>query len=173
MMDPYYRSRALLVFGGSKVGDINVIGPKPEAINGVPYFHEKATESVQYPETRDKDNNLIDNPGKQGQANRVTSNYIHRIGDLGLQVVGYSAGADASLIYAHDYMQAQNKHTDRAQITAVALLGPTMTGKMSNGDLKNEWYTIMDELLWQGVDICLPWFLKVLMTGFGMQSIRI
>ena len=84
---PTVYAEALLLFGGSYGSDyVEVKGPLPE--DQLPVFSERATESVQYPGR------------KQQQADDVKGNYSN------LQIVGYSAGADAALIYAHDRMEA-------------------------------------------------------------------
>jgi len=68
-----------------------------------------------------------------------------------LVVIGYSAGADAALMFADKY-RTQNNGT--GIITDIALLGGTMSGTMPDGrDLANEWRKVLDNLLLEGTDV--------------------
>jgi YD repeat-containing protein len=128
----------VLLFGGLGPSlDVNTDGPDPQ--DQLPYFSQIATESEPYPRS------------KQTQANNMS------IYDDEVLIIGYSAGADAALIYANDYMNThpnQVQEEGRWKITGVALLEPTGTGTMSGGgSLATEWNSIIDRLLQGGTDI--------------------
>jgi hypothetical protein len=131
---------SILVFSGSW-GDperINEPGPSPES--QIPHFTEVATEAVPYPGS------------KKAQADNA-NDY-----DGDLLIIGYSSGADSALIYADKYMRMNPNKSERWEIIGMALLGPTMTGRMD--DLGEQflddpwedhgimhWERILDELL--------------------------
>jgi hypothetical protein len=142
---PNVPAEKVLLFGGLGPGGLGPEGPPPK--DQLPYFNQIASESVRYPGELPG--------GKQRQAKNVRGNYT----DVSLLIIGYSAGADAALIYADGYMRDHPKQeaAGRWKITGVALLGPTMSGGMTSpgGNLDARWSSIMHKLLRGGTDIYL------------------
>ncbi|NIT61334.1 MAG: hypothetical protein GWN00_35550, partial [Aliifodinibius sp.] len=129
----------VLLFGGIGPGGLNEPGPEPA--DQLPHFNQIATEPVNYP----------GEGGKEQQALNVTGTYPSENKEL--LIIGYSAGADAAMIYAKLFMD-----THPEKIEAVVLLAPTMSGSTANtlgGKLEDHWKLILDELLLDGTDIYL------------------
>jgi hypothetical protein len=115
---------------------------------------------VQYPGVkRDIDGKPIPPYGKHHQALKGSTEI--NTGDKELNLIGYSSGADACLIYAHDQLKKGKK------IKTMVLLDPTMTGAMGDAEgrilngIYNDanddplWKTMLDELIKEGTDVII------------------
>jgi pimeloyl-ACP methyl ester carboxylesterase len=125
----------ILLFGGA-YGAKWITQEGPEVKDQLPHFNQIATESVKYPGS------------KRAQAGSVKGNYDN----VDLLIIGYSAGADAALMYADNHS---------GSIKGVGLLAPSMSGTMpeggepGGGDLRLQWKGIVDKLLTGGTHIYL------------------
>lgn len=134
-----------IFFGGSG-GSLDPKGPDPYYQTKV--WADSATQVVRFPGGG--------SDGKPDQANEVD---INTYKDVNLIVIGYSAGGDTALIFADKYRTHQIQNSESGKITDIAVLGGTMTGKMTDGrDLAQEWRGVLDNLLMWGTDIYIQVF---------------
>ncbi len=114
---PASSNTAILFLGGSRGGDIDSPGPRPEC--QTPVWHDIADLVFRYPGTQNPDpaNSFT---GKRQQAFYAGIPQAHTL------VIGYSAGADAALIYAYD-------HRLSGYIRGVALLDGSLDGTRTDG----------------------------------------
>lgn len=129
----------VLYFGGSDPSDINRVTDEAFAKCQAPVWWPNADRTVAYPGR------------KLTQAQNAAGYENHDI-----TIIGYSAGADAALIFADMYLkqkQAGNGGTGR--ILDLALLGPTLSGGMDVGTLQVQWKDVLTSVLASGTNIYL------------------
>ena len=137
-LPPVATGTATIFFGGSDGQSVQNPGPDP--YKQTPVWAESATQVIPYP-----------GGSKAAQANAVDVNAYK---DTDLIVIGYSAGADAALMFSDKYRINQTQNNGVGKITDVAVLGGTMSGTMTDGrDLAQVWPGVLDSLLIWGTDI--------------------
>lgn len=158
--EPEYR---VIFFSGlAETLDPNDMGPEPVVQAPIwAYWATSLAFTYQYPGTRNEEGsearNEIAIQGKQGQAYDADSSNQDLSSNDYLIVVGYSAGADAALMFA-------SRYTGNAFISDVVLLGPTMTGGLDPFGLtpntgavniaqNNEWQRMIEGLTINGTDV--------------------
>jgi hypothetical protein len=127
------------VFGGSNGDDITqpydpIALGEPEQI---PAWVEIATEVIRY------------TGSKAGTAQSVQTNVSNSL----IQVIGFSAGADAAIMFADNYIST---NVGCGRISDVASLGGTLSGTMIDGSSLAEthiWTAVFNRLLDNGIDI--------------------
>ncbi len=125
---------ATIVFGGSDGVNIRNHGPDPA--EQIPVWNEIGDLVVPYPGS------------KTGQAGAVN---INDYKEKNLVLIGYSSGADSTLLFANMYYEHQTGNNYSGRITDMVLLATTMTDDA--GIIDNEWPNILNRLLQWGTDI--------------------
>ena len=150
----------IIIFFAGCSGDTSHTGPEPK--DQAIVWYEIADVSIQY----------YGDIGLDNKAEKINDNYkyksgqISQLGDMSkyanslLYVIGYSAGADAALMFAYKFLQHTKLNDTNGFIQELAILGPTMTGGLPviegssySGDLSSCYTDFLDELLLDGTDI--------------------
>ncbi len=132
---------ATIFFAGSDGVSLNDIGPNPSF--QTPVWIQDVNQVVRFP-----------GGGINGKMNQANAVNIDTYKDVNLIVIGYSSGGDAALIFADKYRRQQIQNCGSGKIIDIAVLGGTMTGKMTDGrDLAKEWPEVLDNLLVWGTNI--------------------
>ncbi|MBK8139253.1 MAG: hypothetical protein IPK52_26115 [Chloroflexi bacterium] len=93
--------------------------------------------------------------GKRLQAKLAAQQLIERgITTQDISLIGYSAGADAAMIFMDEYVDQLRQSGWTGKVSDIVIIGGTATGGMSGGRaLEDNWSSLANSILHGGTDI--------------------